>query len=38
MEGALKCEASFEALVELHRPRVFRFALASLRDRDAVGL
>jgi RNA polymerase sigma-70 factor, ECF subfamily len=26
----------FEALVELYRPRVFRFALASLRDLDAA--
>jgi len=27
---------SFEALVATHRARVFRFALASLRDRDAA--
>jgi RNA polymerase sigma-70 factor (ECF subfamily) len=27
---------TFEALVELHRPGIFRFALASLRDRDAA--
>ncbi len=26
----------FEALVRGHRPRIFRFALASLRDRDAA--
>jgi len=26
----------FEAVVRAHRPRVFRFALASLRDRDAA--
>ncbi len=28
---------SFDALVALHRPRIFRFALASLRDPDAAG-
>jgi RNA polymerase sigma-70 factor, ECF subfamily len=27
---------SFDALVETYRPRIFRFALASLRDRDAA--
>ena len=27
---------TFEALVELHRAKVFRFALASLRDRDVA--
>jgi RNA polymerase sigma-70 factor (ECF subfamily) len=26
----------FDAIVELYRPRIFRFALASLRDRDAA--
>jgi len=26
----------FEAAVQLYRPRIFRFALASLRDRDAA--
>lgn len=26
----------FDALVEAHRPRIFRFLLASLRDRDAA--
>ena len=26
----------FEAVVRLYRPRIFRFALASLRDRDAA--
>ncbi len=26
----------FDTVIELHRPRVFRFALASLRDRDAA--
>ena len=41
MIGAVECSASqiedFDAVVELHWPRVFRFALASLRDRDAAG-
>jgi RNA polymerase sigma-70 factor (ECF subfamily) len=32
MEQAL----DFERLVEFYRPRIFRFALASLRDRDAA--
>jgi RNA polymerase sigma-70 factor (ECF subfamily) len=39
MKGAAKCEPvadSFEALVATHRARIFRFALASLRDRDAA--
>ena len=27
---------SFDDLVAIHRPRIFRFALASLRDRDAA--
>jgi len=35
MEGVVVQE-SFEELVALHRPRIFRFALASLRDRDAA--
>ncbi len=26
----------FERMVELYRPRIFRFALASLADRDAA--
>src|ERR1700719_1730818 len=26
----------FDSLVELHRPRVFRFILASVRDRDSA--
>jgi RNA polymerase sigma-70 factor (ECF subfamily) len=26
----------FDSLVEIYRPRIFRFALASLRDRDAA--
>jgi RNA polymerase sigma-70 factor, ECF subfamily len=30
------CEGDFEALVRLYRPKVFRFALASLRDLDAA--
>jgi RNA polymerase sigma-70 factor, ECF subfamily len=39
MKGTAKCEPvaeSFEALVAKHRTRIFRFALASLRDRDAA--
>jgi len=28
--------SDFDAVVHLYRPRVFRFALASLRDRDAA--
>jgi RNA polymerase sigma-70 factor (ECF subfamily) len=28
--------ADFDAIVQLYRPRVFRFLLASLRDRDAA--
>ena len=37
MEGvAVIEEVAFEELVALHRPRIFRFALASLRDRDAA--
>jgi RNA polymerase sigma-70 factor (ECF subfamily) len=37
MEGAAAIdEVGFEELVALHRARVFRFALASLRDRDAA--
>lgn len=27
---------AFDALVTIHRPRIFRFAFASLRDRDAA--
>jgi RNA polymerase sigma-70 factor, ECF subfamily len=26
----------FDAIIDAHRPRIFRFALASLRDRDAA--
>lgn len=29
-------ERDFDAVVQAHRPRIFRFALASLRDRDAA--
>ena len=41
MERAIRCNVAelagdFEALVRLYRPRVFRFALASLRDLDAA--
>ena len=40
MTDAVKCPpqelADFDAVVRLHWPRVFRFALASLRDRDAA--
>lgn len=39
MESTARCEPAttgFDALVALHRPRIFRFALASLRDRDAA--
>jgi RNA polymerase sigma-70 factor (ECF subfamily) len=40
MIDAMRCAASeledFDAVVRLHWPRVFRFALASLRDRDAA--
>jgi RNA polymerase sigma-70 factor (ECF subfamily) len=35
MEG-LAVREDFEELVALHRPRIYRFALASLRDRDAA--
>ena len=40
MTDAVKCAASeiedFDAVVRLHWPRVFRYALASLRDREAA--
>jgi RNA polymerase sigma-70 factor, ECF subfamily len=36
LAGTLDFEADFDALVECYRPRIFRFALASLRDRDAA--
>jgi len=35
-EKIAEITGDFEALVALYRPRVFRFALASLRDRDAA--
>jgi RNA polymerase sigma-70 factor, ECF subfamily len=33
--GAVECD-DFDSLVRLHRPRVFRFILASLRDRETA--
>jgi RNA polymerase sigma-70 factor (ECF subfamily) len=36
LAGTLDFEANFEAIVAGYRPRIFRFALASLRDRDAA--
>jgi RNA polymerase sigma-70 factor (ECF subfamily) len=36
MESEAGALADFEAVVQLYRPRIFRFALASLRDRDAA--
>jgi RNA polymerase sigma-70 factor (ECF subfamily) len=36
LAGTLDFEAHFDAIVECYRPRIFRFALASLRDRDAA--
>jgi RNA polymerase sigma-70 factor (ECF subfamily) len=35
LEGAAEV-ADFDAVVRQYRPRIFRFALASLRDRDAA--
>lgn len=35
-EGAARELADFDALVRLYQPRVFRFILASLRDREAA--
>lgn len=35
-EGNSTGEAEFEAIFEIHRPKVFRFLLASLRDADAA--
>lgn len=35
-QQCLARELDFERLVELYRPRVFRYALAFLRDRDAA--
>jgi len=39
MEGVAaiaETSEAFDELVAIHRPRIFRFALASLRDRDAA--
>src|ERR1700683_1081465 len=36
MEDSVRELADFDAVVRLYWPRVFRFALASLRDRDAA--
>jgi hypothetical protein len=36
--GLAALAGDFEALVRLYRPKVFRFALASLRDLDAAGM
>jgi RNA polymerase sigma-70 factor (ECF subfamily) len=35
-EDSIERSLDFERLVEYYRPRIFRFALASLRDRDAA--
>lgn len=35
-EGNTAAETDFEAIVEIHRPKIFRFLLASLRDADAA--
>ncbi len=35
-EDSMEHALDFERLVECYRPRIFRFALASLRDRDAA--
>jgi len=35
-EGSTAAETDFEAIVEIHRPKIFRFLLASLRDADAA--
>lgn len=35
-EGETAAETDFEAIVEIHRPKIFRFLLASLRDADAA--
>jgi RNA polymerase sigma-70 factor (ECF subfamily) len=36
MERSASAAAEFEAVMAVHRPKVFRFALASLRDADAA--
>lgn len=35
-EGNAAAEVEFEGLVEIYRPKIFRFLLASLRDADAA--
>jgi RNA polymerase sigma-70 factor (ECF subfamily) len=35
-QGNTTLEAEFEAIFEIHRPKIFRFLLASLRDMDAA--
>ncbi len=35
-EGNTAAETDFEAVVEIHRPKIFRFLLTSLRDADAA--
>ena len=35
-QGNTTTEAEFEAIFEIHRPKIFRFLLASLRDTDAA--
>lgn len=35
-ESTAESAEQFEALIRLYRPKIFRFALASLRDRDAA--
>jgi RNA polymerase sigma-70 factor (ECF subfamily) len=37
-EGPVAGTIAFEAIVSLYRPKVFRFALASLRDRDSADI
>jgi RNA polymerase sigma-70 factor (ECF subfamily) len=36
MEKEAPALADFDSVVQVYRPRIFRFALASLRDRDAA--
>lgn len=35
-QGNTTTEAEFEAIFEIHRPKIFRFLVASLRDTDAA--
>lgn len=35
-QGNITTEAEFDAIFEIHRPKIFRFLLASLRDTDAA--